>query len=217
MQKKQLFYWILIPFIALTITIVSIHPVILRSYAEFFTVNNYHKGADAVLILGGSADTRAKKSIELLHNGFIDEILITHPRPPIKEYENIFVSDFENLKQILEYEKVNYTIVEDINDGAKSTFDEARDLILFLEDNPLERVIIVTDNFHTRRAKYAFDKIFEKSDCKTIIEIAGAPNQIYDEKNWWKTERGLNAYVSEGFKYLIYLVIDNDIEGIETE
>ena len=77
--------------------------------------------------------------------------------------------------------------------------------------------MIVTDNFHTRRAKYAFDKIFDKSDCKTIIQIAGAPNQIYNESNWWKTERGLNAYVSEGFKYLIYLISDNNIEGIESE
>ena len=217
MQKKRLFSWILISFITLTITIVSIHPFLLQSYAKFFTIINYHKGANAALILGGSADTRAKKAIELYQNGYANEIFIMQPKPPIKEYENIMVSDFVNLKQILEYEKVDYTVVEDINGGAKSTFDEAKDLIIFLEDKPLERVIIVTDNFHTSRAKYAFDKVFEKSECKTIIEIAGAPNQVYNETNWWKTERGLNAYVSEGFKYLIYLVSDNNIEGIETE
>jgi len=217
MQKKHLFYWVLVPFTILTIAIVSFHPFILRSYAEFFTVNNYHKGADAALILGGSADTRAKKAIELLNDGIVDQILITHPKAAISEYENLIVSDFINLKQILEYEKVNYTVVEDINDGAKSTFDEAKDLIVFIKTHPLKRIIVVTDNFHTRRAKYAFDKIFKKSDCKTIIEIAGAPNQIYNENNWWKTERGLNAYVSEFFKYILYHLNDDDIEGIKTE
>ena len=217
MQKKHLFYWILLPITITTLLFISIHPILLRSYAEFFTQNNYHKGANAVLILGGSADTRAKKSIELYKNGFADEILITHPHPPIKEYENIVISDFANLKQILEFENTSYKIVEDPNGGAKSTFDEARDLIHYLKQHPMERVIIVTDNFHTRRAKYAFDKIFKKTNCKTIIEIAGAPNQIYNESNWWKTERGLNAYVSEGFKYIIYLISDNNIEGIKSE
>ena len=217
MQKKQLFYWILLSFTTLTLIIISFHPFILRSYADFFTVNNYKKGADAVLILGGSADTRAKKAIELFRNDYALEIIITHPKPPIKEYENIIISDFDNLKDILNYENVNYKVVEDINGGARSTFDEARDLILFLKKHPFERVIIVTDNFHTRRAKYTFDKVFEKSSCKTTIQVAGAPNQVYNESNWWKTERGLNAYGSEGFKYIIYLISDNNIEGIESE
>lgn len=217
MQKKHIYYWVLLSFTAFTFIIISIHPFILRSYAEFFTINNYTKGADAVLILGGSADTRAKKAIELYRNGYAKNILITQPKPPIKEYEDIIVSDFDNMKDILKFEKVEYNIVEDINGGAKSTFDEARDLIIYLNKHPFERVIIVTDNFHTRRAKYAFDKIFNNSECKTIIEIAGATNQIYDESNWWKTERGLNAYVSEGFKYIIYLINDNNIKGIESE
>ncbi len=217
MQKKHFFYWILLFFTAIILVMFSIHPFILRSYADFFTINNYEKGADATLILGGSADTRAKKAIELYRNGYAREILITQPKPPIKEYENLIVSDFVNIKQILKYEKVNYTVVKDINGGAKSTFDEARDLIIFLKKHPLDRVIIVTDNFHTRRAKYAFDKIFEESECKTIIQIAGAQNQVYNENNWWETERGLNAYVSEGFKYAIYLINDNNIEGIKSE
>jgi len=217
MYKKHIIYWILILTTSFTFLIISFHPFILRSYANFFTVNNYTNGADVILILGGSADTRVKKAVELYRDGYAPKIIITQPRPPIKEYKNIIISDFDNLKDLLNYEKVKYSVVEDINGGARSTFDEARDLILYLKKHPFNRVIIVTDNFHTRRAKYAFDKIFDKLNCETKIEIAGAPNQIYNENNWWKTERGLNAYVSEGFKYLIYLISDNNIDGIESE
>ena len=217
MQKKHIFSLTIIALLVCVSTLIGFHRYILTSYAEFFTINNFQKNSDAVLILGGSADTRAKKATELYRNGYANKILITHPKAPISEYEEIYVSDFVNLKNILEYEKVEYTIIEDINGGAKSTFDEAKDLIIYLQNNPLDRIIIVTDNFHTKRAKYAFDKVFEKSECKTEIQIAGASNQVYNESNWWKTERGLNAYVSEGFKYLIYLISDNNIEGIETE
>ncbi len=217
MQKKQLFSWKLLSIIVIVLTILSIHPLLLRSYANFFTVNNYNKGADAVLILGGSADTRAKKSIDLLKNGYTNEILITQPAPPIKEYQNIYISDFENLKRILKYEQVDYNIVFNKNGGAKSTFDEARDLLEYMKTHSLKKVIIVTDNFHTRRAKYAFDKVFDNSDNELVIEIAGATNQVYNETNWWKSERGLNAYVSEGFKYVIYLISDNNIKGIKSE
>lgn len=217
MQKKHLFSWKLLIVPLIILFIISIHPFLLSSYAKFFTVNNFKTNADAVLILGGSADTRSKKAVSLFRDGFAKRILITHPAPPVKEYENIYISDFENLKRILDFENVPYTIVDNANGGAKSTFDEARDLIQFLKQYPLNRIIVVTDNFHTRRTKYAFDKVFSKSSCKTIIEIAGAENQIYDETNWWKTERGLSAYVSEGFKYIIYLVSDNNIKGVKAE
>ena len=205
----------LIAFTGSLLIIVSSHSFLLRSYASFFSVNNYKKGADAILILGGSADTRAKKSIELLNYGYSTNILITQPAPPIKEYQKLWVSDFDNLKTILAFEKVKYKVVPSINGGAKSTFDEARDLLKYSEKYNLKRIIIVTDIFHTRRAKYAFDQVFKKSNC--IIEIAGASNEIYDETNWWKTERGLNAYVSEIFKLTIYLISDNSLEGIKSE
>jgi len=216
MYKKFIFYWLSISAVILLL-LVSFHPFILKNYANFFTVNNYSKGADAILILGGSADTRAKKAIELLENGYSNQILITHPSPKIVEYKNVYVSDFDNLKHIIESEKIEFKIIEDLKGGAKSTFDEARDLVNYTKQHKLKRVIIVTDNFHTRRAKYAFDKIFKELNCKTIIEIAGAENQIYTINNWWKTERGLDQYISEGFKYLIYLNRDTDIEGISTE
>lgn len=217
MQKKHFFYLKLLPFLALTLIIISSYPYLLKSYADFFSINNYSRGADAILILGGSADSRAKKSVELLNNDYAKKILITEPAAPIREYQEIWVSEFDNLRRILKYEKIPYEVVPNFNGGARSTFDEAKDLLKYLETTPLKKVIIVTDSFHTRRAKYAFDKVFIGSNCKTIIEIAGAKNDIYDETNWWKSERGLNAYVSEFFKYIIYITTNNGIEGVSAE
>ncbi|MEN8136994.1 MAG: YdcF family protein [Bacteroidota bacterium] len=217
MQKKHFFYLKLLPFLALTLIIISSYPYLLKSYADFFSINNYSRGADAILILGGSADSRAKKSVELLNNDYAKKILITEPAAPIREYQEIWVSEFDNLRRILKYEKIPYEVVPNFNGGARSTFDEAKDLLKYLETTPLKKVIIVTDSFHTRRAKYAFDKVFIDSNCKTIIEIAGAKNDIYDETNWWKSERGLNAYVSEFFKYIIYITTNNGIEGVSAE
>ncbi|MCK5824622.1 MAG: YdcF family protein [Ichthyobacteriaceae bacterium] len=204
---------VLLAIVVFLITALIFHSAILTQYAKFFTINNYTKGADAILILGGCADTRAKKSIELFRDGYADKILITHPASLEFDYKDIMVSDFGNLKNILKYENVEFEVVESINDGAKSTYDEARDLLRYIETNKLKRVIIVTDNFHTRRALLAFNKIIDSDSLQ--IEIAGAPNDVYDVTNWWKTERGLSAYISEFFKYILYLISNDNIKNIK--
>lgn len=217
MQRKRGIYTKIISISVLLLILYSAHPFLLRSYANFFTVNNYEKGADAILILGGSADTRAKKATNLLRSGYAPIILITQPAAPIREYKDIIVDDYKNLITILNFEKVPFKEIINKDGGAKSTFDEARDLINYLKDNQLNKIIIVTDNFHTRRAIYAFRKIFKESNIGVTLEIAGAENNIYDSSNWWKTERGLNAYVSELFKFSLYLISDQNLKGISTE
>ena len=217
MQKNTSIFLKILPIFLVITLIISNSSRLLTTYANFFSINNYEKGAGAIIILGGSADTRAKKGIELLKNGYSNRLLITKPASPIREYSEIMVDDFVNLKTILKHENIDFEIVEDINNGAKSTFDEARDLVFYLRKNNMKRIIIVTDSFHTRRAKYAIDKVFKIYNCNVIVQIAGAKNQIYDETNWWKTERGLNAYISEIFKYVFYLANDDNIDGIKTE
>ena len=96
--------------------------------------------------------------------------------------------------------------------GATSTFDEAYDLLAFASGREIRRVIIVTDSFHTRRALLAFSKIF---DGKQIgIEAAAAKNDDFSEENWWRSDRGLSAYLLEPIKYLVYLFTNRNVEAI---
>ena len=62
-----------------------------------------------------------------------------------------------------------------------------------------KRIIIVTDNFHTRRALHAFEKVFHGSGM--VVQASGAENDVFSSENWWKSDRGILSYFSETIKF----------------
>ncbi len=97
--------------------------------------------------------------------------------------------------------------------GATSTFDEAYDLKDWARKNSYKRIIIVTDDFHTRRALHAFSKVFNGTGI--AVESAGAGNELFCERDWWKSDRGISAYILEGIKYSVYRATSQNIPIIK--
>ncbi|MCP4717044.1 MAG: hypothetical protein GY868_18105 [Deltaproteobacteria bacterium] len=97
--------------------------------------------------------------------------------------------------------------------GATSTFDEAYDLKEFCSEKSFRHLIIVTDNHHTRRSLYAFRKVFRGTGIR--LESMGASNDIFNERNWWRSDRGLAAYIMEGVKYLVYVCSSRNVAVIK--
>ena len=105
--------------------------------------------------------------------------------------------------------------MESIKGGATSTFDEAYDLRKFVKNKEFNRLILVTDSFHSRRALYAFKKVFSNSNLN--FEISAAKNKIFNENNWWTSDQGISAYVLESIKYPIYLLSSKNFELIRND
>jgi len=178
---------------------------ILRGYASLFIVDTAHKGADAILVLGGNSRVRVPYAIELLKKGYAKNILLTDPRPQQIKYKFI-QSEQDIARLILKSEGVKYGIVKSQKiGGATSTLEEAYDFAHFLEKYKLERVIIVTSSFHTRRALYTFQKVLSSKDIQTKIEVSPAFNYRYRVSYWWESEQGLLDFIPEFFKMVIYI------------
>ena len=99
--------------------------------------------------------------------------------------------------------------------GATSTLDEAHDLLAYCTKENIKHLIIVTDAFHTRRSLYAFKKIFHGSDIN--VEAAAAPNDIYNEENWWRSDFGIAAYLLEPIKFIAYILSDKNVTFIRND
>ncbi len=189
---------------------------ILVSYAAFFSVDNATKGADAILLLAGNSETRAYHAAKLYKEGYAPIVLVSDPKTQaIKSYPfQIDDSTYSNM--VLGYEGIgNVQKIPSLKGGATSTFDEAIDLIGYLKEHPMQRVILVTDTFHTKRALYAFNKIANLNDVDILFQASAAKNSIYDETNWYKNEAGITSYVLEGIKFFVYLFRASNIEGIK--
>lgn len=101
-----------------------------------------------------------------------------------------------------------WELLPSLSDGATSTFDEAEDALALARAQGWQRIIIVTDEFHTRRSLLAFEKVFKGSGI--VVQVAGAPNEVFSVDDWWKSDRGILAYFSETIKFPVYLLWDHE-------
>lgn len=99
--------------------------------------------------------------------------------------------------------------------GAASTFDEAWDVLHYCREKGCSRLIIVTEGFLTRRARYAFRKVFKGAGVR--IDAMACPNEVFNENDWWKSDAGLKAYLLEPALFLVYLLTDSSVPSLENK
>ena len=108
-----------------------------------------------------------------------------------------------------------WELLPSLSGGATSTFDKAEDTRALAMQEGWKRIILVTDEFHTRRSLLAFKKVFV--DSKTLVQIAGAPNEVFAVDDWWQSDRGILAYLGETVKYPIYLLWDHEPKLVKND
>ena len=183
---------------------------ILTLYAHAFFLQNAQKGADAIICLSGSRGTRTPECLRLWNRGFGKRLFVTEEKPKSAEFYVIELSHLQFAQAVTQKMKLaaKWELLPSISGGATSTFDEAEDALAYAKKAGWRRIIIVTDEFHTRRAHLAFQKVFEGSDVE--VEVAGAPNELFAVDDWWLSEKGILAYFGETVKYPIYWLWDHE-------
>ena len=191
------------------------HAPLLTAYAEFFTVHTATKGADALVVLSGIIETRVPRAIALCQEGYAPRILMTEERPFNALAAQLPCTDTDKAEAFMRllHADCELTHVPSQKGGATSTFDEAWDLKDWARKNSYKRIIIVTDDFHTRRALHAFTKVFNGTGI--AVEAAGAANDLFSESTWWKSDKGISAYILEGLKYSVYRATSHNIPIIK--
>lgn len=181
----------------------------LSAYARLFTINNATDGSDVMIILSGNIDTRPAYGAKLYHEGYAKRVFLTRE----KNFNGKFSPYVDAINAYAERQLKSMDVPVEFlpsthDEGAMSTMDEALDTVAFLKANPdIIHVTLVTDAPHTYRSWYAFQKAFEANGLGHIdLKMAAAPNAIFDENNWYTTEKGLLYYFTESIKVLMYWV-----------
>jgi hypothetical protein len=157
--------------------------------------------------MSGNIDTRPKYAAKLYHDGYANEVYLTSEKDwngklsPYVQARNAYAE-----LQLLELKVPVQFLPTTFKDGTMSTFDEAYDVADYLKKNPaVLHIIVVTDAPHTYRTYYAFKKVFKAQGLDHIrLEMAAAPNEVFDETNWYTTEQGILYYLEESVKMLVY-------------
>ena len=187
-----------------------LHSQLLTSYGTWFVVRNAQPGADAIICLSGDRETRTPECLRLWKNKFAPRLFVTQEKPKNKEFNQLELSHLEFAEAVTKRMKLDakWELLPSLSDGATSTFDEAEDALALAKAKGWQKIILVTDEFHTRRSLLAFEKVFEGSEVE--VQVAGAPNEVFGVDDWWKSDRGIIAYFGETIKYPIYLLWDHE-------
>jgi uncharacterized SAM-binding protein YcdF (DUF218 family) len=177
---------------------------LLRTAGGFLKVEDKPEKADAILILRGEEGTREIGAAQLFREGCAPKVLYCRARATALEKRGLLPDNNTVTKDILVSMGVPPEKIEMLQPVVLSTYDEALNLKQCLYNHPYKKIIIVTSSFHTRRARWIFDKVLEGSDVE--IKMHPVDEFDYNESNWWRTESGLISCFNEYVKFGYYLV-----------
>jgi uncharacterized SAM-binding protein YcdF (DUF218 family) len=170
----------------------------LPAWARGLDASEAPRTADYALVLTGGENTRPFVAAGLYKKGYVGAVLVPQLRLTADARDGIVPGDSDLIRRVLEKRGVPADKVIALAGEVNSTFDEATALARFLDDHAEATVAIVTNDFHTRRARSIFRRVLG-SRAGQIYMVATPTDRVTPE-NWWKTERGSALYLSETFK-----------------
>jgi uncharacterized SAM-binding protein YcdF (DUF218 family) len=174
---------------------------LLAAAARLLDVSEPPRAVDAVMILGGSADTRPLVAAALIRAGLARRALVPTGQSAPENEEDLVPPEHELIRGVLRARGVPDEAIVKLPGEVASTSDEARALCRFLDAEPDVTVAVVTNGYHTRRARMLFRH--ELGDRMARVVFFAAPAG-WDADNWWRSEEGFTSYLTEYVKLLYY-------------
>ncbi|MGI8892544.1 MAG: YdcF family protein [Bacteroidia bacterium] len=179
---------------------------ILKAAGNYLIKEDLLEKSEAIFVLSGDPYDRGRQAQILFEKGYAPVVIATG--------ENVS----HNLKALgIDYAESDLTRHYLINNGMDSTYivmirkgtstiEEASVIIDYAKVNSLNKVIVVSSLFHTRRIHAFYHPLFKKANIDLIVQ--GAPSSLYNEQEWWTKEDGMimvnNEYVKLAFYSIKY-------------
>jgi uncharacterized SAM-binding protein YcdF (DUF218 family) len=180
------------------------HAPMLRAVASVLSVDDPVLPADVAVVLAGSEQSRAKRAAELYLAGDVGRIALAIGPELLSDSLDICeepVLLFARILERLGVERDSIDLVTARERGVWSTHDEAVALQPYLRER--DRVVIVTSELHTRRARMTFRRVL--GDWSGQLGVIGVEHSGFDRRLWWLSERGIVTVNNEWIKLLFYI------------
>jgi uncharacterized SAM-binding protein YcdF (DUF218 family) len=176
----------------------------MRAIGNLLVVRDRVEKADLIFLLNGDPTVRPGFAALLFKQGDAPAIVIARAEdsPGVKygAYPNVTDSNVSVLKTfgIPESKIIQLRTPE----GVSNTDDEAKALRAYCQQQSTHKVIIVTSEFHSRRARFIFHKVLAGDGVR--IMMAPVADRKYGPNDWWKSEDGIIGCQNEYMKLLYY-------------
>jgi uncharacterized SAM-binding protein YcdF (DUF218 family) len=165
------------------------HPIF-RFVAEAWVVEDPLEKSDAMIVLSDDnfyAD-RATRAAELFREGMAPLVVASGRR----------LRPNAGIAELMEHDLVERGVPRDkilrFPQDGDNTREEAEALAKLVRSKKWRRIIVVTSNYHTRRARYIFHRVFPQ-DIET--RVASARDGDFDPERWWEKRKSTKELMRE--------------------
>ncbi len=165
------------------------HPL-MRFAGEEWIVEDSLEHADAIIVLSDDnfyAD-RAAHAADLYRHGMAPYLVASGRK----------LRPYAGVAELMEHDLVERAVPKDkilrVSHQAENTREEAQALRQQVVDRKWRSVIVVTSNYHTRRARYIFTHVFPPS---VVVRVSGAKDGDFDPDSWWERRVSIKKLITE--------------------
>lgn len=165
------------------------HPIF-RFAGETWIVEDKLERSDAIIVLSDDnfyAD-RATRAAQVYRQGLAPLVVASGRK----------LRPYAGIAELMEHDLVERGVPKDkilrAAHEMDSTREEAQALLPLAAQRKWHSLILVTSNYHTRRARYIFNHVFPAG---TIIRVTGARDGEFDPDSWWERRISMKQFVRE--------------------
>ena len=196
-QSKRI---VLLSLVSLSMTVFLFRERMLTAIGDFLVVQDPLRPADVIHVIAGD-DFRTDYAFRLYRQGYGKTIFFTGGWCDIHLYEHGSHAREKALAQRLPLD----AIASD-DSAVMSTYMEAERLKEWIQrsSSPVRSIIVVSDPFHMRRARWAYHRVFGD---QVQIQMAPVPFDLTPYQHiWWKDPGSQNYVEEEYLEFAFYLV-----------
>ena len=170
---------------------VLLHARALAAVGGFLEKSEPPQPADVAFVVAGDmAGNRILKAAELVREGYAPRAVVSGPEGMYGFYECDLAIPFAS--------KAGYpaSYFQRFPNQALSTRQEAAAAAVELRRLGVQRVLLVTSSYHTRRA----GKLFRAAAPGITFIVVAAPDRYFTPQGWWREREGRKTFFIEWSK-----------------
>jgi uncharacterized SAM-binding protein YcdF (DUF218 family) len=185
-ERGSVLLWLLVLLLLglVLLTLYLVRGPLLSAVADWWVVDEPLEKSQAIIVLGGDnvMGDRVRHAVELYRRGWAPRLVLSGT-----SYRTYF-----NEVELMKREAVNLGVPAEhlilVPQFAQSTLQEAVALQPVLAEHNFRKIIVVTSNYHTRRARMVFRAVYRERGTQVIVSAAA--DSDFKPQRWWKDHEG---------------------------
>lgn len=164
----------------------------LRGLGAYLIVADPLERSEAVVVLSGGGVPRLEEAGRLYKEEMVDKFILTETGNMLAGYDQTYSY---NEKLIILDMDIPPTAIFITEEHAKNTYAEAVAVKDLMQKNRFRSAVVITDPYHTRRARLIFREVFAGSEM--TVRIWPVTSHWYKSSTWFLRPAGWSATISE--------------------